>query len=219
MAELPAQPVAPAEFFESLLPRAFVAWGLSGGLSGVEAHLGVVLTGAGGGEWKLRMAGGALIVEAGSRDGAWLTLVQSVEDWRGALWGGRGAAIGRRAAALFRTGDPSGLLPAGVAAELAHLALERLRQLDGLVRVVVREADRGDWCVAVKLGPGPVPERPTTTLEMSGEDLDAMESGALDPVEAFMAGRIQVLGDVALVMQVQAIRMQCAPPAPAAPEH
>jgi putative sterol carrier protein len=35
-----------------------------------------------------------------------------------------------------------------------------------------------------------------------------MDRGELNPVEAFMAGRIQIAGDLTLVMQVQAIQMQ-----------
>ena len=37
-----------------------------------------------------------------------------------------------------------------------------------------------------------------------------MAAGTLDPMQAFMAGRIQVAGDMALMMQMQAIQMQAA---------
>jgi putative sterol carrier protein len=35
-----------------------------------------------------------------------------------------------------------------------------------------------------------------------------MQSGTLDPMQAFMSGKIQVIGDMALMMQMQAIAMQ-----------
>ena len=35
-----------------------------------------------------------------------------------------------------------------------------------------------------------------------------MERGELDPLQAFMAGRVRIAGDMALLMQMQAIQMQ-----------
>ena len=89
-------------------------------------------------------------------------------------------------------------------------ALEQLRALDGVIRLVVTGGDGGDWSVAFKLGPGEIPEEPTTTVSVSHEDAEKMQSGELNPMEAFMAGRIQVAGDMALMMQMQAIQMQAA---------
>ena len=37
-----------------------------------------------------------------------------------------------------------------------------------------------------------------------------MERGELDPMQAFMSGRLQVSGDMTLMMQMQAIQMQAA---------
>ena len=50
----------------------------------------------------------------------------------------------------------------------------------------------------------------TATVTITAEDAAAMESGELNPMEAFMAGRIQVAGDMTLMMQMQAISMQAA---------
>ena len=83
-------------------------------------------------------------------------------------------------------------------------------KLSGVIRMVVADASAGDWSVAFKLGPGEIPAEDTTTVTISAEDAAAMESGALNPMEAFMAGRIQVAGDMALMMQMQAIQMQAA---------
>ena len=68
----------------------------------------------------------------------------------------------------------------------------------------------GDFAVGFKLGPGAIPAQPTATLSLSEADAAAMERGELDPLEAFMAGRIRVDGDMTLVMQMQAIQMQAA---------
>jgi putative sterol carrier protein len=48
---------------------------------------------------------------------------------------------------------------------------------------------------------------PTTTLTVSAEDAAAMERGELDPMQAFMAGRVLIAGDLALLMQMQAATM------------
>ena len=64
-------------------------------------------------------------------------------------------------------------------------------------------------CTAGEPEPAPsTPEEPTTTITVKAEDADAMERGELDPMQAFMSGRILVAGDMALMMQMQAIQMQ-----------
>ena len=56
--------------------------------------------------------------------------------------------------------------------------------------------------------------QPTTTVSIRAEDADALERGDLNPLEAFMGGRIQVAGDLSLLMQMQAIQMQLQAAAP-----
>jgi putative sterol carrier protein len=64
--------------------------------------------------------------------------------------------------------------------------------------------------VACKIGPGPIPEQATTTISSSAADAEALERGELDPMQAFMSGRMRVAGDMTLMMQMQAIQMQVA---------
>ena len=45
---------------------------------------------------------------------------------------------------------------------------------------------------------------------MSAADAEALERGELDPMQAFMSGRMRVAGDMTLMMQMQAIQMQVA---------
>jgi hypothetical protein len=211
MAELSPTPIPPAEFFECWLPESFTGSDLAGPLGALETTLGVQLDGDDGGEWLLALAGGELRVAAGSRQAAPLTLVQSVADWRGALWEGRGGAIGQQAAALFRPGAlAAGSLLPGLGAPPSPATLEQVAALDGLIRLVVTEDHGEDWSLGVKLGPGAIPAAASTTVTLSAEDASALAGGELQPLEAFMAGRIQVAGDVALVMQLQVIQMQAA---------
>jgi putative sterol carrier protein len=85
-----------------------------------------------------------------------------------------------------------------------------MKTLDGVIRMVVSGGQGGEWKVDFKLGPGPIPEQPTTTITVTADDAAAMERGELDPMTAFMSGRMQVAGDMALMMQMQMIQMQAA---------
>lgn len=206
MSEFPSQPVSAREFFEEVIPAAFAQAELPEGARENAVKLGIQLDGEGGGEWLFALVGEELQVQPGSRTEAAFSLVQSVEDWRGALWEGRGGAIGRQASNLFR--------PGAIAADRAPRPemLAPLQELDGLVRLVVAGGERGDWSLGLKLGPGEIPAEANTTVAVSEEDAEAMESGELDPMQAFMTGRIQVTGDMGLVMQLQLILMQAAAP-------
>jgi hypothetical protein len=210
MAEFPAQPLPAAEFFEQWLPRAFSESELPPEAAALEARLGVRLEGEGGGEWLFRVSGGTMRVEPGSRAEASFTVVQSVADWRGALWENRGGAIGKQAAAFFRPGGASSAptRPGAMAGPPSAAALAQMEKLNGVIRMVVAGGEGGDWRVDFKLGPGEIPAEPTTTLTLSAEDAAAMERGELDPMQAFMSGRLQVAGDMTLMMQMQAIQMQ-----------
>jgi hypothetical protein len=209
MAEFPASPIPAAEFFERFLPRAFAEAELPEELRRAELCLGVRLEGRGGGEWLVRLRDGELRVEPGTRDGASVSVVQSVADWRGALWEGRGGEVGRQAAALFR---PGARVPSRVGDLVAPAvaAFAQAEGLDGLVQVRVQDGGDADWALGLKLGPGAVPRAPTTTVSLRADDVDAMLRGELGPLEAFLGGRIQVQGDVALLMQLQALQMQAA---------
>ncbi|MDX1650693.1 MAG: SCP2 sterol-binding domain-containing protein [Myxococcota bacterium] len=213
MAEFPESPMEAREFMERWLPQAFAEAELPPGSDAVRVRLGVLLEGEGGGEWVCHIEGGRMRVEAGSREDAAFTIVQPVHDWRGALWESRGGAVGQGAAAFFRPGSapppgsqgPTGGAPSG-------RALAEMEKLQGVIRMLVVGEDEGpgEWRVDFKLGTGPIPEEPTTTIRIQAEDAAAMQRGELDPMTAFMTGRMQVEGDMTLMMQMQAIQMQAA---------
>jgi hypothetical protein len=210
MPAFPAAPMSPAEFLERWLPEAFAEADVPDDVRAADVALGVLLEGPGGGEWVLRVKGGALDVSAGSRADTAFTFVQSVADWRGALWEGRGGAIGEGAAGLFRPGQVAQGAAGGMGGAPSLAALEQLRVLSGVIRMVVEGGEGGDWAVAFKLGPGDIPAEATTTVTIAAADAAKLQSGELDPMEAFMAGRIRVMGDMALMLQMQAIQMQAA---------
>ncbi len=209
MPEFPRSPVSPAELLENYLPAAFETAGSSEHTEGVAVALGVQLVGEGGGEWVLDLRGGEVRVRSGSRSQTAFSYVQTVDDWRAALWHGRGGAVGRGTAALFRPGAPEVEAAFGLAGTGIPAALEALGALRGLLHVVVTDSD-GDWRVGLQLGPGEIPAKPTTEVCLSAADADQMATGELKPIEGFMAGRIRILGDMSLVLQMQAAQLQAA---------
>jgi hypothetical protein len=207
MASLPPSSTPPQEFFEQWLPKAFAAAPVPEAAKAVEVKLGVRLDGTSGGEWIFHMDHGSLKVAPGSAEPCAFTLIQSVDDWRGSLWEGRGGAFGKQAAAMFQPGAQADGQGPGGRPPMNPQAIERLGALKGMIRMIVSGGPGGDWRVDFKLGAGPVPTEPTTTVTIGHADADAMGRGELDPMQAFMSGKIQIAGDMALMMQMQAATM------------
>jgi hypothetical protein len=201
MADFPDKPVLPKEFMEGFVTAALGEADLD---EGVDLKLGVQLVGPDGGEWVVELAAGSFSVAASPRDEAAFTLVQSVDDWRGALWEGRGGVFGEQAANLLTAGGNAESPPPNPA------VIEQLAALDALVEIAVTADEGGDWSLAFKLGPGEIPAEPTTKIVIASADARALQDGSLDAMQAFMSGKIQVIGDMALIMQIQAISMQAA---------
>jgi hypothetical protein len=187
MTSLPPASTPPKEFFEQWLPAAFAKAPVPEAAKAVEVKLGIRLDGSGGGEWIFHMDHGSLRVAPGSAEPCPFTLIQTVEDWRGCLWEGRGGAFGKQAAAMFTPGaQPEAGAAPGAGRPMNPQAIERLGALSGVIRMVVSGGAGGDWRVDFKLGAGPVPADPTTTVTIAHEDADAMGRGELDPMQAFM---------------------------------
>lgn len=210
MAEFPPTPVPPGQLIEGWLPGALAEAPLPPGSESLDVKLGIQLAGEGGGEWVLHLVQGRVRVERAPRDEAAFTYVQSVEDWRAALWGGRGGAIGEGAARFFRPGALAGVQPGQLGAAPTPAALVELAKLSGLLRIVVTADEGPPWSVGFKIGPGAVPEQATTTLSLTEADAAALGRGELDPMTAFLSGKMRVEGDMTLMLQVQAVQMQAA---------
>ena len=210
MKEFPAKPVTPRELIEGWLPGALAEAPLPPGSEALDVKLGIQLAGEGGGEWVLHVNHGRVQVAPAARDAAAFTYVQSVEDWRGALWGGRGGAIGEGAARFFRPGALAAAPGGQLGAAPSPAALVELAKLSGLLRLVVAPESGAPWSVAFKIGPGAIPAQATTTLLITEADAAALGRGELDPMTALLSGKIRIEGDMTLLLQVQAVQMQAA---------
>lgn len=204
MARFPSTPVPADEFVEGLLPKLLGAPGLAAGAAGLRVRLGLALSGRGGGAWTLVLRSKGLEVESGID--APLTVGLSAKDWRGALWEERGGVLGGfLARALGADGEPpsiEGPLRFDVA------VVEQLADLDATIRLRVTEGKGGDWRVDVRLGAGPVSRDPQVTVTATAADTQALAARELEPLAAIMTGRIQVDGEMALLLQLQALLRQ-----------
>ena len=69
-------------------------------------------------------------------------------------------------------------------------------------------ADGGQWFVNIADGQLNVTEgapaaTPSATVNMTAEDFQAMSSGSLNPMMAFMTGKVKIEGDLNSVMKFQ----------------
>jgi len=200
---------------QEFVPHVLAQGPLAGMAGATPVRLGVKLEGDDGGEWVIQLEQAGPSVREASREDTPFTLVQTVADWRGALWEGRGGAFGAQATALFKgtaalPESAGGAVSAPGAVLPSAAAIQQLGALDGLIRMVVTGGAGGEWSTGFKLGPGPIPAEPKTKIVISDEDARAMQEGALDPMQAFMGGKMKVIGDMALMMQMQAIIMAAA---------
>jgi len=205
--EFPASPISASEFFEGYVAEVAGERGWSGAFAGGELAFGVLLEGDGGGEWLYVLKGGQLEIRVGSRADAALTWVQSVEDWRGALWQGRGGFFAEKLLGLVSGGAGGALAAVTRRAPGADqpALLRELAKVDGLLRTVVTGGPQGDWSTAFRFGPGEVREEADTTLSIHHEAAEALARRELAPLAAFLAGKISVSGDMLRVMKLQAI--------------
>jgi putative sterol carrier protein len=185
MAEQPtlSENVTPAQFFEQLMPMGFAAQRAAGEPVPADFAMHFKVTGAGGGDWLVRIASGEMTSAPGAGE-AEFAVTLSVDDWRDAVLGRNGAALGL-VVPQRRPDRPDNSA--------------RARQLRGTLALeLVRETPepfRVELCFNGAAAP-----RATIKMKI-GEYLD-MQTGKLNGQEAFMTGKMKFEGDLAFLMQV-----------------
>jgi len=188
-ADMPAD-----EIIESWLPRAFAAAPRRPPPDSPSVR--VSLSGPSGGTWDVCISDDALIVERrepGARHvdpNIWLR--QSAADFL----------------AMFRDEpDLPALLPPD--ADVVDLLcvdeskLDLLAKIDGRISVEIQGRRRRRWTLDVAFGPaGMRAGRPRSTVRVDSHTCEELSNGTLAVLQALLAGRLQVEGDRALVMQV-----------------
>ena len=78
-----------------------------------------------------------------------------------------------------------------------------LAQIDGRISFEIEGRRRRRWAIDVAFGPsGMRAGRPRATVRVDSRTCEELSRGSLAPLQALLAGRLQVEGDRALVMQV-----------------
>jgi putative sterol carrier protein len=84
---------------------------------------------------------------------------------------------------------------------------EKLKGMDATILFDLSGEGGGQWTVTIDDGRVDFeegsPESPTVTVEAQAEDLKALVKGELNPMAAFMQGRVKVRGDMSIAMQLQ----------------
>jgi hypothetical protein len=188
MAEQPALPedVTPEQFFEQLMPMGFSAQTQSGGATPQDFTLGYHLTGSGGGDWVVSIAGGQMTTKRGSGD-ANLGFTLSVDDWRDAVLGRNGATL----AVILPQSRPGRPDNSG-----------RAKQIKGTMALELARDGKDPLKVEMCFNNAATPR---TVMQMKLADYIAMGEGRLNGQEAFMTGKMKIQGDMGFLMQIAAL--------------
>lgn len=178
--------VTPEQFFEELLPRGFAAQVQAGEPAAQDFTMQYHVTGPGGGDWAVVIAGGQMTARKGSGD-ADLAFTVSVDDWRDAVLGRKGAALGL-IVPQRRPDRPD---------NSAHA-----RQLRGTLGLELAREGTDPYRVEMCFNNAPVPR---AVIKMKLAEYLDMQVGKLNGQEAFMTGRLRFEGDLAFLMQIAAL--------------
>lgn len=185
MSEIPRLPAA---FFERYVPEHMAR--LGGAFAGRSSPGAIAFDITGAGSWSLRLADGTIEVVRGIAPDSLFRVTLAETTFEPVVV--RGAE---------RLGDEAGLERQLVAVRALVLDDDRVRMLKetrGTLAVRLASAD-GDHELLLSLGPG-APGTPECELACALEDLWALQSGAKNPFELLMDGKVKLTGNVQLAM-------------------
>ena len=204
----------PAEFFGTTVPRQFHA-GVEkveklisvlqtslDTMRAVEMTVQVQITGESGGTWNLNVRDGQMVVSDTPVHEPIVTVVQDIGDWRKAM-----RVIGDKMGQVALLGGGLSAGAAGSAQPLTKSKVEKLKTLAGTIKFVMTGGAEGDWAITVKFGTTPMPAQPHATVSFAEDDYKKIVKGELNPQAAFMGGKMKIVGDMAVVMQVGLLLM------------
>ena len=192
----------PARFYGEHIPRQFnraleaerergeAGRRVHAAMSAVDATIRIEVEGEGGGTFYLNIREGRMHPAAEPDGTPFLTLLQDRHGFERLA-----EETGDSALALL-----GGL--SGITGELKFTRdrIERLREIDGLVRFEVT-GDAG-FALRTHFGETPIPTLPKTTIRVDESSYRALRSGDLDAQEAFMTQRIRIDGDMQAALQL-----------------
>jgi len=167
-----------------------------------NAVMRVVLAGEGGGSFDLVVRDGRMTGGPAENVPALVTLSQTYVDWRESIEAGVGSSLTLFAEeSSVAQGGGTAFRPS-LSRILTRSRLDRLRWMRGLFRSLVKETPSGrDWVLELSIGKelgGP----PDATIQIKYPDLLDMETGRVPVQQSFMSGKIQIVGNAGLAMQI-----------------
>ena len=216
MSSFPDAPIPSQTFMEEFVPSFFNAVEVPEEGRDVDLKVGVVLRPGSapesdpGGAWTMHFADGQLAVQPEREEVCEITIIQSLSDWRAALWEGRPALIAEGVSAL-REGGPEALAPPTPGAPRTPAEIKGFSDIQGLIELIISDegdaGEAGDWRMGIRVGAGPIPEEPQATILLGAAQAEAIRVGDLHPLEALMSGQLRLEGDLGLILQLQAVAM------------
>jgi hypothetical protein len=204
----PSLPPDPQTFFGERLPAqmnrqltdqqeaAAAAQRTLEGMRGVDATLRFDVRGAGGGTWYLNIAEGRVAASDRAAHAPFLSIELDHEHFE-PLWREAGDNV------LGFLGGVSGL---GKPIQLTRFRVEQIASVRGAL--LFELTGEGGFRLIAHLG-GPAPDGsepaatgPNTRIRVDAAAYRELRTGALQPQDAFLAGKIQVEGDMQLAMQL-----------------
>jgi putative sterol carrier protein len=187
-------PHSPAQFFEVYAPEHVAR--LGGALGDRSSPGAVVFELTGTGAWSLRLNKGRVEVSSGVAADALVRITMSAEDFEVVVVGG-----------AERLGDEAGLERQLVAVRALTLDPDRaklLRDSAGTLQLRLSSPE-GERRLQLTLGGStPKPDTPDAELACTLEDLWAIQSGAKNPFELLMEGKLTISGNMQLAMALGA---------------
>ncbi|MFC2027774.1 SCP2 sterol-binding domain-containing protein [Chloroflexota bacterium] len=192
--------ITPARYFEEWLPSQVESFGelLEVYFEGILFIVSVQVTGDGGGEWTTKLADGKPEVVSGLDPQALATITVSGENLVQAVTG----QLDHLQSEKPNSPADVDLSPEAVKQQVKDL-IESLKAIEGSMRAQVEGTDP-PLGVMVKFA-GEMKDTPDCDVKINLEDVQRMASGDLDPMGAFMAGKIQIEGDSSVLLQLFAL--------------
>ncbi|NQT74626.1 MAG: SCP2 sterol-binding domain-containing protein [Chloroflexi bacterium] len=192
--------ITPARFFEEWLPSQVESFGelLEVYSEGISFAVSVKVTGDGGGEWTTGLSDGKPLFTSGLDPQALATITVSEENLVQSV---TGQLDHLRAETPDMPADAD-LSPETIKQRAVDL-INSLKEIEGSLHASVDGADP-PLQVTVKFA-GEMKDPPDCDVRIKLEDVQRMASGDLDPMGAFMAGKIQIEGDASVLLQLFAL--------------
>lgn len=182
---------SPADFFTKELPAQFAD--AAEGIDEGPGHICFEVTGEG--LWSVGITGGEIAVTEGRHDDTLIQVTLDGSDWEKALTRMQEGGIG-----------PISTDGGGMAAMMGNPQVATtLKAAQGTLKVVTTDGDQSDWVAVTFGGAEPNIDAPRATLTMPRDVAEQMSRGEANPQELFMSGKIQIAGDMMMLMQLAPI--------------